>query len=64
MATYLVTQEGAAEGTLPRMVEARTKPAAIAFVARSEFAAEPISTKEAVMWAQKGVVIEDSKEEA
>lgn len=63
MATYLVTQEGAAEGTKPRMVEARTKTAAIAHVARTSFGALPISTKEAVNWAKQGVELEDANAE-
>lgn len=60
MAVYIVTQEGAADGTKPRMVEARTKTAAIAHVARTSFAAEPISTKEAVNWSKQGVEIEEA----
>lgn len=64
MAVYLVTREGAGEGEMPRMIEARTKPAAIAFAARSSFGAEPLSTKEAVGWAQKGIEIEDASASA
>lgn len=64
MAVYLVTREGAEEGEKPRMIEARTKPAAIAFAARSSFGAEPLTTKEAVTWAQQGVEIEEANPEA
>lgn len=60
MAIYLVTQAGAPEGTKPRMIEARTKPAAIAFAARSTFGAEPLSTKEALNWAKQGVELEEA----
>lgn len=59
--TYLVTREGADEGELPRMVEARTANSAIAFVARNSFAAAPVSTKQAVEWSKKGVEIEEAK---
>jgi hypothetical protein len=63
MAVYLVTREGSAEGEKPRMVEARTKTSAIAHVARSTFAAEPISTKTAVGWSKQGVEIEEAGSE-
>lgn len=63
MATYLVTRNDAAEGELPRMVEARTQASAIAHVARTQFTAEPISTKAAVNWSKKGVEHEDPKED-
>jgi hypothetical protein len=43
------------------MVEARTKTAAIAHVARTSYAAEPISTKAAVQWAKEGVDLEEAK---
>ncbi len=60
MAVYLVTRENAEEGEKPRMVEARTKVAAIAHVARTSFGAEPISTKAAVGWSKEGVDIEEA----
>lgn len=63
MATYLVTREGAVEGEKPRMVEARTQASAVAHVARTEYKAEPISTKQAVDWAKRGVDLEDPKDE-
>lgn len=63
MATYIVTREGAPEDEKPRMVEARTQASAIAHVARTQFTALPISTKEAVSWAKKGVDLEDPKDE-
>lgn len=55
MAIYLVTREGAEDGEKPRIIEARTKTAAIAYAARSTFGAEPLSTKEAMTWAKQGV---------
>lgn len=60
MAVYLVTRDGAGPDEKPRMIEARTKPAAIAFAARSTFGAEPLTTKEAVNWSKQGVEIEDA----
>lgn len=60
MACYLITREGAVEGEKPRIVEARTKVAAIAHVARSSFAAETISTKAAMTWAKEGVELEEA----
>jgi hypothetical protein len=60
MAIYLVTQADAPEGTLPRMVEARVAQQAIGHVARSQFSATPLSTKEAVAWSKKGVDIEEA----
>lgn len=61
MATYIVTREGAPEDEKPRMVEARNQAAAIAHVARSSYAAMPISTKTAVELSKQGVELEDPK---
>lgn len=61
MATYLVTNKNAPEGTLPRMVEARTAASAVSHVARDEYGATPISTAQAVSWSKKGVDLEDPK---
>jgi hypothetical protein len=58
MAIYLVTQDGSPEGTKPRLIEARTSVAAIAYAARSTFAAVPLSTKEAFRWAKEGCELE------
>lgn len=63
MAVYLVTREGAAEGEKPRLVDARTKTQAIGHVARSSFAAEPVSTKTAMGWAKEGVELEEANPE-
>lgn len=60
MAIYLVTRKDAPEGEKPRMIEARTKPAAIAFAARSSFGAEPLTTKEALSWAKQGIELEEA----
>jgi hypothetical protein len=64
IAVYLVTREDAAEGEKPRLVEARTKVAAIAHVARTSFAAETVSTKAAMAWAKEGVELEEASPEA
>lgn len=53
MAVYLVTQANAPEGTKPRLIEARTAPAAIAFAARSTFGAQTLTTKEALKWSRE-----------
>jgi len=58
MATDLITQTDAPEGTLPNMVEARTAQQAINHVARGKFGAQVLSTREAVTWAKQGVDIE------
>lgn len=61
MAVYVVTREGAPEDEKPRMVEARNQAAAIAHVARSSYAAMPISTATAVKLSKEGVELEDPK---
>lgn len=60
MSVYIVNRADAPEEN-SRMVEARTASAAIAHVARTSYGAIPISTKEAVSWAKKGVELEDAK---
>lgn len=64
MATYLVTDKDAPEGTLPKMVECRAKSQAISAVAGERFTATPLSTKEAVTWAKQGVELLDLSEQA
>lgn len=64
MATYLITQVDAPEGTLPNMVEARTAQQAINHVARGKFGAQVLSTREAVTWAKQGVDIETAGADA
>ena len=64
MATYLVTQPNAPKGTKPVMVEARTKQQAIGHVARDQFDATALSTKEALSWAKQGVDFIDLSAEA
>jgi len=59
MAIYLITRDGAPDDEKPRIVEARTKPAAISLVAKDMFAAEVMSTKEAMAWAAQGVELEE-----
>jgi len=63
MTAYIVTREGAVEGEKPRLVEARTRVAAIGHVARTSFGAEPVSMKEAMQWAKEGVEMETAGEE-
>jgi hypothetical protein len=58
MAWYLVNHKDAPEGTKPRVIEARTSVAAIAYAARSSFDAVPLSTKEAFRWAKEGCELE------
>lgn len=53
MAVYLVTREGAPDGEKPRLIEARTGVAAIAFAARSSYGAQALSTKEALKWSRE-----------
>lgn len=64
MATYLVTREGAPEGEKPRLVDARTKTAAIAHVARTSYNAEPVGLKTALAWSKQGVELEEAKADA
>ena len=59
MATYLVTDKDAPEGTLPTMVECRAKSQAISAVAGKRFDATPLTTKEAVAFAKQGVDLID-----
>lgn len=63
MATYLVTDSEAPEGTLPKMVECRAKSQAISAVAGERFTATPLSTKEAIAWASKGTEYLDLSEQ-
>lgn len=63
MAVYLVGRKDAPEDEKPRIVEARTQASAIAHVARSSYSAVPLSTKEAMGWAAKGIVCETPGEE-
>jgi hypothetical protein len=60
MAIYLVTRDNAPAGEKPRMIEARTRIAAIAFAARSSFGAEPLSTKQALSWSKQGIELEEA----
>ena len=55
----MVTQPEAPEGTLPVMVEARTKQQAIGYVARDKFEATALTTKEAISWTKQGVDLID-----
>ena len=64
MATYLVTQANAPDGTMPVMVEARTGQQAISAVTRDKFGAKALSTKEALAWAKQGVEYMDLSAEA
>lgn len=63
MAVYLVGREGAGEEEKPRIVEARTQASAIAHVARTSYSAVPLTTKEAMAWAKKGIDCETAGEE-
>lgn len=58
MALYLVNHKDAPEGSKPRVIEARTSVAAIAYAARSSYDAVPLSTKEAFRWAKEGCELE------
>lgn len=58
MALYLVNHKDAPEGSKPRVIEARTSVAAIAYAARSSYDAVPLSTKEAFRWAKEGCDLE------
>jgi len=64
MATYLIVQADAPEGTLPSMVEARTKQQAINHVSANKFGAQVLSTREALSWAKQGVELEIAGEGA
>lgn len=63
MAVYLVGREGATEGEKPHIVEARTAASAIAHVGRRTLAAEPITTRTAMMYAAQGIELGNGGEE-
>lgn len=60
MAIYLVNRADAKEGDLPRLIEARTSVAAVAYAARTDYEAVALSTKEAFKWGAKGVELEEA----
>lgn len=62
MAVYLVGREGAGPDEKPRIVEARTAASAIVHVAKKQFAAQVITTKEAMQYAAQGVELETAGE--
>lgn len=63
MATYLVTQTFAAKPEpqkRERLVEAKTRAAAVAHVARDTITAEPCEIADAMRLAQAGVKVEQA----
>lgn len=62
MAVYLVGREGAGPDEKPHLVEARTAASAIVHVAKKSFAAQVVTTRQAMEYAAQGVSLETAGE--